>query len=184
MPSIGPATVVVTDTKRLQRVGRFNRYWCGAIAVLALTCLGLYRYTGFEVSHRASQLLEFDLLQSSPPPAAPAGGVLQRLSESILNNSACPDSAVPEPAKSESKPVRADDEVPDPTGWKAWALRTAPAQPSPFPAAYVSRLVQAARAEGVRVPDVLRRGRELASSGGDQFGGCPPYHGTVPTLEV
>jgi hypothetical protein len=41
---------------------------------------------------------------------------------------------------------------------------------------------QAARAEGVSLPDVLRRGRHLAKGGGDgQYGGCPPYHGTVPS---
>ena len=96
------------------------------------------------------------------------------------------------PASSVAPPTSAPAPSPGPSDapaatagdWRTWALRSAPAEPTPFPESYVSRLVQAARQEGVRVPDVLRRGRSLAAGGGDQFGGCPPYHGAVPPLEV
>lgn len=95
-------------------------------------------------------------------------------------------------ASSNAPPTTAPAPFPGPTDapaattgdWRTWALRSAPAEPTPFPDNHVSRLVQAARQEGVRVPDILRRGRSLAAGGGDQFGGCPPYHGVVPSLEV
>ena len=44
---------------------------------------------------------------------------------------------------------------------------------TPFPPRYTSRLVQAARARGIQVPDVWERGRLLSDEG------CPPFLGGV-----